>query len=86
MRPRCLTSGLLPEGVYHRTATHPEWEGPGVRFAIEDGERLILIDPIAVPNDVRVLFGSRAVVTVLTCMWHEGDAASPSFPGVGAGA
>ena len=76
-----LRSGqLLPEGVYHWTATHPEWEGPVSAYAIDDGERLILIDPIAVPDDVRALFGSREVVTVLTSTWHERDAASLGFP------
>ncbi len=50
---------MLPEGVYHWTARHPEWEGPVSAYAIDDGERLILIDPIAVPDDVRALFGSR---------------------------
>jgi hypothetical protein len=71
---------LLPEGVYHWTATHPEWEGPVSAYAIDDGERLILIDPIAVPDDVRALFGLREVVTVLTSTWHERDAASLGFP------
>src|SRR5690349_7288802 len=28
---------LLPEGVYHWTATHPEWEGPVSAYAIDDG-------------------------------------------------
>src|SRR4029078_4080309 len=71
---------MLPEGVYHWTATHPEWEGPVSAYAIDDGEQLILIDPIAVPDDVRALFGSREVVTVLTSTWHERDAASLGFP------
>src|SRR5256885_16515972 len=71
---------MLPEGVYHWTATHPEWEGPVSAYAIDDGERLILIDPIAVPDDVRALFGSRGVVTVLTSTWHERDAAAVGFP------
>jgi hypothetical protein len=35
-------------------------------YAVDDDERLILIDPIAVPDDVRALFESREVVTVLT--------------------
>src|SRR4026209_2307162 len=71
---------MLPEAVHHWTATHPEWEGPGAGYAIDDGERLILIDPIAVPDDVRALFGSREVVTVLTSTWHERDAAAVGFP------
>ena len=46
---------VLPEGVYHWTATHPEWEGPVSAYAIDDGARLILIDPIAVPDEVPAL-------------------------------
>jgi hypothetical protein len=62
-----MTSGqFLPEGVHHWTATHPEWEGPVSAYVIDDRERLILIDPIAVADEVRALFGSREVVTVLT--------------------
>src|SRR5215218_6945625 len=71
---------MLPEGVYHWTARHPEWEGPVSAYAIDDGERLILIDPIAVPDDARALFESREAVTVLTSTWHERDAASLGFP------
>jgi hypothetical protein len=33
-----------------------------------------------VPDDVRALFGSRQVITVLTSTWHERDAASLGFP------
>jgi hypothetical protein len=33
---------MLPEGMYHWTATHPEWEGPVSAYAIDDGVRLIL--------------------------------------------
>jgi len=72
--------GMLPDRVHHWTATHPEWEGPVSAYAIDDGERLILIDPIAVPDAVRALFGSREVVTVLTSTWHERDAALLGFP------
>jgi hypothetical protein len=80
-RPARLTiRSVLPEGVYHWAAAHPEWEGPVSAYAIDDGERLILIDPIAVPEDVRALFASREVVTVLTSTWHERDAASLGFP------
>ena len=66
--------------MYHWTARHPEWEGPVSAYAIDDGERLILIDPIAVPDNVRALFGSREVVIVLTSTWHERDAATLGFP------
>jgi hypothetical protein len=66
--------------VYHWTATHPEWQGPVSAYAIDDGERLILIDPIAVPETVRALFGSREALTVLTSTWHERDAAALGLP------
>ena len=49
---------LLPEGVHHWTATHPDWEGPVSAYAIDDGQRLILIDPIAVP-DVLIRHGGE---------------------------
>jgi hypothetical protein len=49
-------------------------------YAIDDGDRLILVDPIAVPDNVRALFGTREVVTLLTSTWHERDAASLGFP------
>jgi hypothetical protein len=71
---------MLPDGVYHWTATHPEWDGPVSAYAIDDSERLILIDPIAVPDEVRARFASRDVVTVLTSTWHERDAAALGFP------
>ena len=71
---------VLPEGMHHWTATHPEWEGPVSAYAIDDGDQLVLIDPIAVPDDVRALFPSREVVTVLTSTWHERDAAELAFP------
>jgi hypothetical protein len=71
---------MLPDGVFHWRATHPEWDGPVSAYAIDDGAQLVLIDPIAVPDGVRALCRSRKVVTVLTCTWHERDAASLGFP------
>src|ERR1051325_74331 len=62
------------------TATHPGWEGPVSAYAIDDGARLILIDPIAVPDEGRAIFESREVVTVLTSTWHERDAAALGCP------
>src|ERR1700727_457919 len=71
---------MLPEGLDHWTATPPAGEGPGSAYAIGDRSRLILMDPIAGPDAVRALFGSREVVTVLPSTWHERDAASLGFP------
>ena len=66
--------------MHYWTATHPDWEGSVSAYAIDDGARPVLVDPIALPDDVRALFESRDVVTVLTSTWHERDAASPGFP------
>jgi hypothetical protein len=71
---------VLPHGVYHWTAKHPEWDGPVSSYAVDDGETLILIDPLSVPDVVRALFLSREAVTVLTSTWHERDAASLGLP------
>ena len=63
---------------------HPEWTaedaategwGPEVSsYAIDDGERLLLIDPTATPSPVDDLAANRETVIVLTCPWHERDA------------
>jgi hypothetical protein len=51
---------VLPDGVFHWTAKHPEWDGPDVAaYAIDDGDYLLLIDPIAVPLEVDALAVSR---------------------------
>jgi hypothetical protein len=71
---------MLPEGVHHWTATHHEWEVPVSAYSIDDGELVVMIDPIDVPDTVRALFESRELVTVLTCAWHERDASALGFP------
>jgi len=49
--------------------------GPDVSsYAIDEGERLLLFDPLAVPEEL--LGGERDVVIVLTAPWHERDAES----------
>jgi glyoxylase-like metal-dependent hydrolase (beta-lactamase superfamily II) len=64
---------------------HPEWTaeddaaghdwGPEVSsYAIDDGERLLLIDPTTPPSPVDELAAGRETVIVLTCPWHERDA------------
>jgi hypothetical protein len=49
----------LQKGVWHWTATHPDWK-PGEdwepevsSYAIDDGERLLLFDPLAPERDRR---------------------------------
>jgi glyoxylase-like metal-dependent hydrolase (beta-lactamase superfamily II) len=76
----------LQPGVWHWEAPHPEWSpsdggpdgwGPEVSsYAIDDGERLLLIDPLAPPSLVDEFAAGRRPVIVLTCPGHERDARS----------
>ncbi len=70
----------LQTGLWHWEARHPEWKegaewGPDVSsYAIDAGDRLLLIDPTAPPSPVEELAAERETVIVLTCPWHERDA------------
>ncbi len=72
----------MHEGVRHWTARHPDWTpestggwGPDVTsYAIDAGELLLLIDPLAPPRDVTELAARRETAIVLTNPWHERDA------------
>ncbi|MDP8910994.1 MAG: MBL fold metallo-hydrolase [Actinomycetota bacterium] len=74
----------VQEGLWHWEARHPEWTpestedwGPEVSsYAIDDGERLLLFDPLAAPSEIEELAASRETAIVLTCPWHERDARS----------
>lgn len=72
----------LQAGVWHWEATHPDWE-PGAdwpalvsSYAIDDGERLLLFDPLAAPRELEELAAGRETAIVLTCPWHARDAVS----------
>jgi len=45
-------------------------------YAVDDGERLLLFDPLAVPREIEELGAAREPVVVLTCPWHERDTRS----------
>ena len=45
-------------------------------YAIDDGERLLLFDPLAVPGELVDLATERETAIVLTAPWHERDAES----------
>jgi glyoxylase-like metal-dependent hydrolase (beta-lactamase superfamily II) len=74
----------LRSGLWWWQAVHPEWTddhaatadwGPEVSsYAIDDGERLLLIDPTTPPSPVDELAAIRETVIVLTCPWHARDA------------
>lgn len=70
-------------GVWHWTARHPEWNerqtdwGPEVSsFAVDDGEHLLLFDPVAPSALVDELAAGRQPIVVLTCPWHRRDTAT----------
>ncbi|NUT54805.1 MAG: MBL fold metallo-hydrolase [Thermoleophilia bacterium] len=70
----------LRPGLWHWQAPHPWWkEGtPWARdvssYALDDGERLVLFDPLAVPGELLELAAEREPVIALTAPWHERDA------------
>jgi len=72
----------LRPGLWHWEAPHPEWEssahwGPAVSsYAIDDGARLLLFDPLAVPTELERLAADREPTIVLTAPWHERDTQS----------
>ena len=71
----------MKPGVWHWQASHPEWTAPQdwtqadvSSYAIDDGQRLLLFDPLAVPADIESLAANRDALIVLTCPWHRRDA------------
>jgi hypothetical protein len=72
----------LRPGLWHWTAPHPEWQpsepwGKNVSsYAIDDGGRVLLFDPLAPPSETDALFAQRETVIVLTAPWHERDTQS----------
>jgi hypothetical protein len=72
----------LRPGLWHWTAPHPDW-GPQQRwpenvssYAIDDGKRLLLFDPIRVPEELLGSAKHRDTIVVLTAPWHERDTRS----------
>lgn len=70
----------LAPGVWHWQAPHPGWEegepwDPNVSsYAIDNGERLLIFDPIAPGDELVELAAEREAMVVLTAPWHERDA------------
>jgi len=67
----------LQAGLWHWQAPHPDWT-PGERwpqevssYAMDDGARLLLFDPLSVPEELLELAADREPVVVLTAPWHE---------------
>jgi hypothetical protein len=72
----------LRPGLWHWEAPHLQWRagepwGPEVSsYAIDDGERLLLFDPLALPSELEELAADREAAVVLTNPWHERDCAT----------
>ena len=70
----------LQAGLWHWQAPHPgwapsePWDQNVSSYAIDDGERLLLFDPIAPPSEIEKLAAERETAVVLTAPWHERDA------------
>jgi hypothetical protein len=71
----------LRSGVWHWSAPHPEWDAPEEwtihdvsSYAVDDGDRLVLFDPLAVPSELEELAAGRETAIVLTSPWHRRDA------------
>ena len=69
----------LRPGLWHWEAPHPDWKPTEPwsenvsSYAIDDGERLLLFDPLAVPSELVDLAARRETAIVLTAPWHERD-------------
>jgi glyoxylase-like metal-dependent hydrolase (beta-lactamase superfamily II) len=69
----------LQTGIWHWKAPHPDWKPEEdwdqavSSYAIDDGEQLLLFDPLAPPSLVDELAAARRPVVVLTCPWHRRD-------------
>jgi glyoxylase-like metal-dependent hydrolase (beta-lactamase superfamily II) len=72
----------LAPGLWHWETPHPGWapSEPWDRsvssYAIDDGERLLLFDPLGLPNELEKRVGGRESAIVLTAPWHERDTQS----------
>ena len=72
----------LRAGLWHWQAPHPAWKPDQwwpqevSSYALDDGARLLLFDPLAVPEVILDLASDRELVVVLTAPWHERDAQS----------
>jgi glyoxylase-like metal-dependent hydrolase (beta-lactamase superfamily II) len=72
----------LQPGLWYWQAPHPDWEPSEPwdqevsSYAIDDGKRLLLFDPLAVPSEIEELAAEREPAVVLTAPWHERDTES----------
>ena len=66
----------LQPGLWHWQAPHPGWKAgelwdPNVSsYAIDDGETLLLFDPLGLSGELEALAAERQTAIVLTAPWH----------------
>jgi glyoxylase-like metal-dependent hydrolase (beta-lactamase superfamily II) len=69
----------LEPGLWHWRAPHPDWQASEPweqevsSYAIDDGERLLIFDPLGLPTEIEELAAQRETAIVLTAPWHERD-------------
>jgi glyoxylase-like metal-dependent hydrolase (beta-lactamase superfamily II) len=69
----------LQPGLWHWRSPHPDWTRDEhwpqevSSYAVDDGARLLLFDPLSVPGEILELAADREPVVVLTAPWHERD-------------
>jgi glyoxylase-like metal-dependent hydrolase (beta-lactamase superfamily II) len=72
----------LQAGLWHWQAPHPDWTADEYwpedvsSYAMDDGARLLLFDPLGVPDEIVEVAADRVPAIVLTAPWHERDAQS----------
>ena len=71
---RELQAGLWHWQAPHRVGAERAVDQKVSSYAIDDGERLVLFDPIAPPSEIEKLAAERETAIVLTAPWHERDA------------
>ena len=72
-------SGPENEALRQRLAASaetPSKAGVVSSYAIDNGDQVLLFDPLAVPREIVELAADRQPAIVLTCPWHERDAQS----------
>ena len=72
----------LRPGLWHWTAPHPDWQPTEPwdervsSYAVGAGDRLLLIDPLAPPDELLERAKGKDTAILLTAPWHERDAQS----------
>ena len=72
-----MSAQEVESGLWHWRAPHPQWRArdwwPQLvsSYAVDDGTRLLLVDPLSPPAEIDDLMAHRQTLVVLTCPWHE---------------